>query len=480
MNSNLPRRDFIKVLGVAALAGPTLLRESASAAEVLPPKPSKLNVVLMVADDQRHDTIAALGNPHIKTPNLDALVSDGMTFTSARCMGSLHGAVCIPSRACLHTGRMLFNVPDNMGKFDTLGQTLQKAGYTCGGFGKWHNEGPSFARSFNAGGSIFFNGMDQDQFNVPVSAFSPTGAYPGKTSITPNKFSSELFADSAIDFIQKRKSADKPFFCYLAFTSPHDPRTPPPEFKAMYKPETMPLPGNFMPEHPFKNGELRNRDENLAPFPRTPENTKSQLCDYYGMISAQDAQVGRVMAALKESGQAENTIVIYTGDHGLAIGSHGLFGKQNVYDHSSRIPMIINGPMVPKQKTSDAIVYGFDLFPTICELLGVTGPESIQGKSLAGIIAGQDQKVRSSAFHAYIHIGKPVAYQTQQAVFDGRWKMIRYHVDGKERIQLFDIPADPDEMHDLSAHANASQELPRLRALLGTWQRDLHEPAAYV
>ena len=97
------------------------------------------------------------------------------------------------------------------------------------------------------------------------------------------------------------------------------------------------------------------------------------------MISAQDAQVGRVIAALKKSGHADNTIVIYTGDHGLAIGSHGLFGKQNVYDDSSRIPMIINGPMVPKQKTSDAIVYGFDLFPTICELTGVPAPRLSAG-----------------------------------------------------------------------------------------------------
>jgi arylsulfatase A-like enzyme len=435
--------------------------------------------VLIVADDQRHDTIAALGNRHIHTPNLDALVHDGFTFTNGRCMGAQQGAVCVPTRAGIHTGRMLYNVPDNMGDHATIGQTLRGAGYTAGGHGKWHNQGPAFARSFDAGGNIFFGGMDTDQFNVPVSAFSPDGRYPGKTTVTPGKFSSELYADAAIDFIRRQAGGEKPFFCYLAFTSPHDPRTPPPEFRALYDPASMPLPANFLPRHPFDNGELVNRDENLAPFPRTEADTRRQLCDYYGMISAQDAQVGRVRAALRETGQADNTIVIYTGDHGLAIGSHGLFGKQNVYEHSARIPMIVVGPTVPAGRTSDAIAYSFDLFPTLCGLTGIDTPGSVQGKSLAGILGGTAASVRDSSFHAYINHANGRPARTQHAVYDGRWKLIRYRVAGPDQHQLYDLSSDPDELHDLSTDGTAAREIPRLAVLLARWQRDVGERPAW-
>ena len=468
----LQRRDFLKTVGAAAVAGPSLLTRGARAVE----SNRKPNVLIIVADDQRHDTIAALGNDHIRTPNLDRLAGDGFAFTSARCMGSQQGAVCVPSRAMLHTGRTLFHVPDDLAQFPMLGQVLQENGYDSFGCGKWHNGPASFNRGFNAGGNIFFGGM-HDQFKTPVHDYSPAGKYPPKSARVPGRFSSELFADAALDFLRDKRSADRPFFCYLAFTSPHDPRTPPAPYDRMYDPGKMPLPANFLPEHPFDNGELRIRDEMLAPFPRTPDDTRKQLCDYYGMISSQDAQVGRLLSALEESGQLDNTIILYTGDHGLAIGSHGLFGKQNVYDHSSRIPLLIAGPGIPRSSRSDALVYGFDLFPTLCELLNIKPPETIEGKSLAGIITGRDARVRDSAFHAYLHSENGKTIGTQHAVTDGRWKYIRYDVRGTTHMQLFDLASDPDEIHDLSVDSVASKQLPRLSSLLQRWQKDLAEPA---
>ena len=468
----MPRRWF----GPAVARGQTAATTAPAAAGRRRP-----NIVLVVADDQRFDTVAALGNGHISTPALDALAGDGFAFTAARCMGSTTGAVCVPTRASLHTGRMLYQVPGDMGKYVTLGQALRAAGYAAGGFGKWHNQGPSYARSFDAGGNIFFDGMDSNQFRVPVSAFSPAGRYPGPTTVTPGKFSSELFADPAVDFVRRQAKADQPFFCYLAFTSPHDPRTPPPAFKALYPdPAKMPLPVNWLPEHPWDTGDMTVRDEKLAPMPRTEPDTRRQLCDYYGMISAQDAQVARLRAALHETGQAENTIFIYTGDHGLAIGSHGLFGKQNVYEDSTRIPMLIAGPSVPRGGRSDAIVYAFDLFPTLCEMIGLDAPSSVQGKSLAGLLGGRATAVRDSAFNAYIHPVKGGRAKTQHAVQDGRWKRIVYHVDGVTHEQLFDLHHDPSEVHDLSTDPAATREVPRLAALLARWQREVDEPAAFA
>jgi arylsulfatase A-like enzyme len=472
-NNILPRRAFLKAAGAAAIAGPAMLRSAARAAS----GNRKLNVVMVVADDQRNDTIAALGNDHIRTPNMDRLAREGFAFTRARCMGSQQGAVCVPSRAALHTGRTLFHVPDNIGAYPMLGEVLQRAGYTTFGCGKWHNGSKSFARAFNAGGNIFFGGM-HDQFNTPVNAFDPTGGYTPRSARPGDKFSSELFADAAIDFLEKQKSSDKPFFCYLAFTSPHDPRTPPPPYDKMYDPGKMPLPANFLPEHPFDNGELKIRDELLAPFPRTPADTRKQLCDYHGMISSQDAQLGRVLGALEETGRLEDTIVIYTGDHGLSIGSHGLFGKQNVYEEAAQIPLLIRSPSAPRGGRADALVYGMDLFPTICELIHVKPPKTIEGKSLGGILAGRDRAVRDSSFHAYIHRSKAGPPATQHAVNDGRWKYIRYDVKSQTRTQLFDLQNDPAEIHDLSTDPAAAAQLPRMAGLLRRWQRDLNEPAS--
>src|SRR5262249_3171610 len=155
------------------------------------------------------------------------------------------------------------------------------------------------------------------------------------------------------------------------------------EYHARYDPAKLPLPNNFLPVHPFNSGDLTTRDERLAPWPRTPEIVRQHLADYYSSITFVDAQVGRILAALKESGQYDNTLIVFTSDHGLAIGSHGLVGKQNLYDHSMHSPLIMAGPGIASGKKSDALCYLLDLFPTLGELCSVAGPEGSEGKSLA-------------------------------------------------------------------------------------------------
>jgi arylsulfatase A-like enzyme len=470
------RREILKAagVGVAAVASASLIARGGPADELNAPptnpataRKQPLNVVLIVADDQRHDTIAALGNGHIQTPHLDRLVKSGFAFTAARCMGAQNAAVCVPARAMLHTGRSLFRVPENMGDFTTLGQALRQAGYQTFHAGKWHNGTPAFNRSFSAGGNIFFGGMHADQYKMPVHDFDPAGNYTPKSVRVGDKFSSELFADAAVDFIARQAGKDgAPFFCHLAFTSPHDPRTPPPPYSTLYDPAKMPLPDNWLARHPFDNGELDVRDEKLAPMPRTEPDTRKQLCDYYGMISSQDAQVGRVLTALESAGHLANTLVVYTGDHGLSIGSHGLFGKQSVYEEAQRIPLLLSGPGVPASKTSDALTYGFDIYPTLCDLLGVSIPSSVEGKSLKPIMAGSAQTVRDTVLGVYVHHSKTHPPAIQQAVHDGQWKLIRYEVNGKTTIQLFDLAHDPHETSDLSQNAAASKQIPRLQDLL--------------
>jgi len=468
--SRFDRRQFLKTAGAAAVAA-TLGPRRAFAADSASSTGKKPNILMVVADDQRYDTIAALGNSVIQTPNLDRLAKGGFAFTRARCMGGQNPAVCAPSRAQLHSGRTVYHVPDNIGDHATLGQTLKAAGYEAYGGGKWHNQVPSFTQSFHTGRHVFIGGMDKSQYETPIHDFN-NGKLGPKIARTDREFSSNLFTDPAVEFLRGQKG-EKPFFCYVAFTSPHDPRTPPAPFDTMYDPAKMPLPNNWLPEHPFDNGEMKIRDELLAPFPRTPENTRKQLCDYYGMISSQDAQLGRMLDALEQAGQLDNTIVIYTGDHGLSIGSHGLFGKQSCYEEAQRIPMLLMGPGVPKGR-SDALVYGLDLFPTLCEMTGAAAPESVEGKSLAAIMNGKATSVRESTYGVYSH--SQTSPDSQQAVNDGRWKYIQYKVNGNTRVQLFDLQNDPTEIHDLAQDAAAAKELPRLAALLTRSQTELNVP----
>jgi arylsulfatase A-like enzyme len=413
------------------------------------------NVVFVCTDDQRADTVAALGNPDIRTPELDALVARGTAFTRAYCQGSMQPAVCVPSRAMFLSGRSLFRVNEQLKGVPTWPEVFRKAGYHAVGVGKWHNGPESYARSFDAGGPVFFGGMG-DQNKVPVHAFNPEGKYPKADLKTGTEYSTKLFADAAVDFL-KAYRGEKPFFLYVTFTAPHDPRTPHPDTKGLYDPARMKLPKNFLPKHPFDNGELLVRDEKLLGWPRPEADVRRELADYYAMITYISTQVGRLGATLKDRGFDKSTLVIFTSDSGLALGSHGLLGKQSLYEHSMRAPLIVAGPGVPAGKTSDAFAYLYDIFPTVCDLCGVKPPDGVEGKSLVPVMTGKAEKVRDAVFGAYRSV--------QRSVRTDGWKLIRYpHIN---RTQLFDLKADPDETADLAGdpkHAARVEELTKLLA----------------
>ena len=222
---------------------------------------------------------------------------------------------------------------------------------------------------------------------------------------------------------------------------------------------------NFQPQHSFNNGALTIRDEALAPWPRTPEVVRQHLADYYASIAFLDSQVGRILDALRASGQYGRTLIVFTSDHGLAIGSHGLFGKQNLYDHSMRSPLVIAGPGVPKGRRSDAMCYLLDIFPTLGELTGVAAPEGNEGRSLVPDLADPPRPGRDSIFTAYADV--------QRAVRDDRWKLIVYPKVNK--TQLFDLQADPIEMHDLANDASHARDVARMTGLLRAWQQRLDD-----
>jgi len=420
--------------------------------------PGKPNILFLFADDMRADTIAAHGNSYIKTPNLDSLVRQGFSFRGNYIFGGNSGAVCVPSRAMLMSGKTWFKVDTTTLKGARLmPEHLGENGYVTFGTGKWHNGQDSWLRAFQRGKTVMFGGMS-DHTKVPVRDLGPDGKLTDER--TGEKFSSELFADSAIEFLQNH-DGKKPFFAYVAFTAPHDPRQPPLKYREQYYRNLPPLPANFLPQLPFDNGMMKGgRDENLGAWPRTEMMIREQLAEYYGMITHLDEQIGRILAALQKSGQADNTIIIFAADNGLALGSHGLLGKQSVFEHSMRTPLIIAGPGIPRGKSTRTFTYLLDIFPTLCDMIGIQPPADLEGEDLRPLWEGKKARVRDSVFLPYMQI--------QRAVRDERWKLIVYPQIG--HLQLFDLQNDQYETTNLIDRPEYAKHVQRLQKLMKQWQ----------
>ena len=402
------------------------------------------NVLFLFTDDQRADTIAALGNSHIRTPNLDSLARRGFVFRNAYCLGANMGAVCTPSRNMLLSGRTFFRWQGPQAPADrpNFPDSMRAAGYETYHHGKRGNTALQIQARF-----------EHNRYLVNDQAERNSGE-PGKEIVEP-----------ALEFICKRDRS-RPFCMYLAFGNPHDPRVAAPRYREEYRRRVPPLPRNFLPLHPFDNGEMTVRDERLAPWPRTEAEIREQLGDYYAVITALDEQIGRLLQALRETGQLDRTIVAFSSDHGLALGSHGLMGKQSLYEHSMKAPLIFAGPGV-RRGSSEALVYLLDIFPTLVDLVGGTPAAGLDGRSLKGVIEGKETNVRETLGLAYRDV--------QRSVRDARWKLIRYpQVDV---TQLFDLRQDPHETKDLAADPRHAPRIARLTAELRRWQEQVGDTA---
>jgi arylsulfatase A-like enzyme len=424
--------------------------------------PARPNFLVFVGDDMRADAIHAHGNAVIRTPSIDALVAKGFSFREAHCFGANSGAVCVPSRAMLMSGRSWLHVKNDLLDVETLPAALAEKGYETFIAGKWHNGAKSCEQSFQRGEAVFLGGMT-DQFHPKLARLETGRLSPARAGAT---FSTDAIAEAAVNFL-KQRSGEKPFFAWVSFTVPHDPRTPLPKYAALYDPEKLPLPANFLPQHSFDNQWMTVRDEELLGWPRQPADVRRELARYYGLITHLDERIGDVLAVLEKSGLAENTFVIFLADHGLALGSHGLLGKQSLYEHSMRAPLIVCGPGVPAGKESRALVYLHDLHPTVLDLANEgastaenpsTGPRhAFDGRSLVPLWRGETGRLRDEMVLAYT--------DTMRAVRDARWKLIVY--PPINHVQLFDLAADPEEMNDLAPTepARTAAMIERLRRL---------------
>ncbi len=441
------------------------------------------NFLFLLSDDQSHRALSLLGELEVKTPNLDRLAQRGMLFTHCFNQGGWSGAVCIPSRTMLLTGRHVWECRgtngQNLAEGAALwGETLGQAGYDTFMVGKWHLPEAALKRSFKTigpltGGFLASTGEGGEAYRRPTSGNVWTPDDPkwkghwldadGKTI-----HSSVRIADAAIDYLKTRDATrGNSFFMYVAFNAPHDPRQAPREFVDLYPPANLKVPPNFLAKHPFPiEAGFDGRDEILAPYPRTREIIQTHLQEYYAMITHLDAEIGRILHALEVGGHVSNTVIVFTSDQGLAVGQHGLLGKQNLYDHSLRMPFIMAGPGIPKGKRNSGLFNMQSVFATTSEMAGVPVPGSVQFPSIVPLITGQKKKLHDALYGVFL--------DRQRAVRTEEWKLIRTPKAGQ--VQLFNVKRDPWETRNLAADPKHAAVLAMLDARLRELMREMKDP----
>jgi choline-sulfatase len=472
---------------------------SNSVCSLAPAAAERPNILFIIVDDQSpFDLKAYAPDSQLETPNIDAIAANGITLDGAYHMGAFVGAVCTPSRHMVMCGRTLWHLP--IGPLakehcppdiaqNTMAAVFNRNGYdtmrTC-----------KRGNSYEAANRLFTVREDASK----RGATDETG--------------SAWHADRVLDYLNARDAegdAD-PFLIYFGFSHPHDPRNGKPELLKKYgavnhtdrnslppaNPLQPPLPANYLPAHPFHHGQPGLRDEEKVSGVwerRDPTTIRNEIGRQFACSENIDIQIGRVIDKLRDMGELQNTYVIYTSDHGMAIGRHGLQGKQNLYQHTWRVPFIAMGPGIPGGSRAVGNVYLLDVLATLCDLAGITPPSSSEGISFKPVLTGQQQVARDVLYGAYCGGTKP----GMRCVRKGDWKLIQYDVlDGKvQQQQLFNLSENPEEFlqqhHDtaittltgwspttaqvnLAGDPRYADKLKEMEAVLLQQMRAVHDP----
>ncbi|MFN0112132.1 MAG: sulfatase-like hydrolase/transferase [Blastocatellia bacterium] len=439
-------------LFLAVLAQGTNFGIAKQAVSQTTPQTKRPNILFLFADDMRAESIGALGDTQIKTPNLDAVVQRGFVMTNAYCLGGNIGAVCTPSRNMLLSGNAYFRWRDHVSPNNPNQKGILSPG-----------DGPNFPLTLRAAGyQTYHHGKRGNSALLIQEKFEINKYLKNDMAERNSGEPGQEIADEAIAFLKGQRDA-RPFAMYLAFGNPHDPRVAAKKYLDLYDREKLKLPRNFMPLHPFDNGDMTVRDEALSPWPRTPEEMRKTWHEYYATMSGLDFHIGRILQTLKDLKLEDNTIIVFSADQGISIGGHGLLGKQNLYEHGMKAPLFFAGPGIPRGR-SNALVYLLDIHPTIADLVGASiklGPPGIDGVSFKPVITGKAKTARSELMLAYRHV--------QRAYRDERWKLIRY--PQVNVTQLFDLRGDPFELKNLADEPAQKKRIEQLTARLQQMQK---------
>ncbi len=446
------------------------------------------NILFVLVDDQSPFDLK-LYNPQstLDTPNIDKLAAQGMTFDGAYHMGSSSGAVCTPSRHMIMSGRSVWHLPIGPGaekcppilEKNTIGAVFNRAGYATMRTCKQGN-------SYEAANKLFTVRHDATKRGGDAES------------------GSQWHAERVLEYLGEREASKetKPFLIHFGFSHPHDTRDGTPELLAKYgatnhtDPNTTPslhsqqppLPANYLPKHPFDNthGDVRDEIEVSGVWKNRDEATiRNEIGREYACSENVDIQLGRVLQKLEAMGELDNTYILYTADHGIAIGHHGLMGKQNLYQHCWRVPFIVKGPGIQPGSRVEGNIYLLDLLATFCDLASIAPPESNEGTSFKPVLQGQKKTVRDVLYGAYAGGGKP----GMRCVKQGDWKLIQYEAParGLQETQLFNLAENPDEflaehgrtgpsLTNLATNPAYGTKLAEMQALLLAEMRRLDDP----
>ncbi len=432
------RRGFL-----AAAGAPAFLHGAAAA----PP-----NIVFLMPDQLRAHAVGCYGNREVRTPNIDRLASEGLLFEHA----FANTPVCCPARANILTGRyahrngMVANDLRLRESEVSVAAVLRDAGYRTGFIGKWHLDGGKRLPGFvppgpRRQGFEFWaaNECSHDHFRnhyfrdnaepIPVRGFEPEG-----------------WTDLGIEFLERTRQDRRPFFLSLQMGPPHDPYKAPEQYRRLYDPARLTMRPNW-------------RAGAGVPGP-------DDIAEYYGMITAIDDQVGRLMAALDQLGLAGNTIVLFSSDHGDMLGSQGKRLKRKPWEESIHVPAILRYPTGVRQARRERGFFTHvDYAPTLLGMCGVPAPRTMQGTDLSALVLGRKQPAPDSA---YFQIFGPYdgdgTTQGWRGVRTSRYMYARYE---SEPWVLYDLEADPYEMKNLAADSSAAPAREALEKRIGDWMR---------
>jgi len=447
-------------LGLALAIAACLLVRTAAADEPAPP-----NIVFLLTDDQRWDTLGCMGNPIIQTPNIDRLAEQGVVFTHCFVTTS----ICMTNRACIFTGQYAARhgvwsfrtnfTPEQL-RWTYPGR-LKEAGYYLGFIGKW--------------------GVGQP----PKELFDYNQGWPGQNRYFHQQDGrtlhlTSIMSDQAMEFFDGLP-ADRPFCLSISFKAPHCQYGHPeqflydPKLESLYQDATIPPPPLSEPEFFEALPEFLRQSENRVRWQvrfSTPEKYQKMVKAYYRLISGVDRVVGRIRDKLREKGLEDNTVIIFSGDNGFYLGERGFAGKWLAHEVSLRVPLVVFDPRLPDEKRGrrrDEMVLSIDIAPTILALAEQPIPEQMQGESLLPLVQGYNTAWRTEFF--YEHLFAHARIPANEAVRDQRFKYIRYVKSDPLFEELYDLKTDPHEARNLAPLPEYRAKLKEMRRRWRIWHK---------
>lgn len=442
------------------------------------------NILFILVDDQSPVELKIYNKDStLHTPHLDRLAAEGMVFESAYHMGASIGAVCTPSRHMIMSGRSVWHLPVSPWGEKTSPPALEQQTIPA----VFNRANYATMRTCKQGNSYE---AANKLFTVRHDATKRGGTH---------ESGSTWHGDRVMDYLQQRQTSAeaKPFLIYYGFSHPHDERDGRPELLAKYgavnhldeahppSAHTLqpPLPKNWLLRHPFDTTHSDVRDEIAVSgvWARRDEATiRNEIGRAFACNENIDIQVGRVLKQLADMGQLENTYIFYTADHGIAVGQHGLMGKQNLYEHSWRVPFIVKGPGIQPGSRVQGNIYLMDILATLCDLTGVPVPDTNEGTSFKPVLEGKTDRIRDAMYGAYSGGSKP----GMRSVKQGDWKLIRYEAPDRKvnETQLFNLAQNPHELLPQHGQPNLAldpahaDKLQEMKALLLAQMRRWEDP----